>query len=108
MFLIDPNKTEVHLKTISIGCQCGNCEKDPETVITAPPDTIIDILKGILETFLDWEVLKFMSHCLSSAWKYNYYLRTNPSKADIRWLFKKKVSNGWGCFNSRGCSFVFN
>nr|CRI06393.1 TPA: Cygno [Baja California bark scorpion polyomavirus 1] len=108
MFLIDPNKAEIPLRSISIGCRCVHCLNAPEAVIHAPPDTIIGILKGFLETFLNLEVLKHMTHNLCATWRYNYYLKNNPEKADIRWLFKQKVSNGRGRFDRWGCSFIFN
>ncbi|QTH80132.1 Agno [Scorpion polyomavirus 2] len=91
--LNNPNMSLRHLRTISIGCQCYECRTKVKPTVLAPEQEITAILKAILENILALKGLEFMTHTLCSVWRYNLFLRTQPDKADIRWLFKK-VSNG--------------
>nr|QTH80099.1 Agno [Scorpion polyomavirus 3]QTH80102.1 Agno [Scorpion polyomavirus 3] len=83
-------------KSFSIGCRCClNPLKAPAIVGTA--EEILDTVSAILEDVLNfqWEKRPIrMSHSLCSAWRYNYFLRINPSKADYRWLLSKVSKNG--------------
>ncbi|QTH80112.1 Agno [Scorpion polyomavirus 3] len=83
-------------KSFAIGCRCCSNPLTAPTLV-GTPEQLLTTVSAILEDVLSFQWEKrpmLMSHSLCSAWKYNYYLRTNPSKADYRWLLSKVSKNG--------------